>query len=420
VKAADDRRSRLLPAILLAVVASGFPACGNDAPGVRVVGEDGLDLPLRAASAEERTEFFAGDAAFGLPFRAPDGLGPLYIRTNCESCHEEGVRGPGTVQKMALVSPDGVTPAPDQSALPYGHTVRPLMTGAATTPLTPPASGWPAGTELKVTIRMPPSVLGRGYLEAIDATEIERLEHEQATRTDGIRGRINRVTYQSEANPDRSFHQYQPGQPGLVGRFGLKARIATLDEFAADAFQGDMGVTSPLRPTELANPQGLVDDGKQGIDVDIDTLNLVARYMRYIEIPTRNPAAATTQARAAFDQAGCGTCHVPSLRTRDDYPISYLAGIDAPVYSDLLLHDMGSEFADGLEDGGALSSEWRTAPLIGLRFQRNYLHDGRAKTVAEAIALHGGPGSQAADSAARFAALPDADRADLIAFVESL
>ena len=73
-------------------------------------------------------------------------------------------------------------------------------------------------------------------------------------------------------------------------RFGLRARIATLDEFTADAFQGDMGVTSPMRPTELPNPQGLTDDGKPGLDVDIDTVNLIARYMRFIEIPTRNPA----------------------------------------------------------------------------------------------------------------------------------
>jgi len=411
---------RSLPAYLSAATLIGLLGCGGNETKIQVIREDGLDLPLRAATAEERTTFFDGDGAFGTPFRSPDGLGPLYIRTNCESCHQEGVRGPGLVQKMAIVAADGATPAADQSALPYGHTVRPLMAADATTPLDPPASGWPAGTELKVTIRMPASVLGRGYVEAVDGAEIERLEQEQQQRTDAIHGRINRVRYQSEANPDQSFHQYQPGQTNLIGRFGLKARIATLDEFTADAFQGDMGVTSPMRPTELPNPQGLTDDGKPGVDVDIDTVNLIARYMRFIEIPTRNPAAATAAARGAFDSAGCAVCHVPSLRTRADYPIAYLAGIDAPIYSDMLLHDMGPALADGLVDGDASSSEWKTAPLIGLRFQRNYMHDGRAHSVEEAIVLHGGEGSQGADAAARFAALSSADRAALIAFVESL
>jgi CxxC motif-containing protein (DUF1111 family) len=412
---------RALLAFLAAAAGVCAVGCGDGGSGgIRVVGEDGLDLPLRGATPDERATFFDGDAAFGLPFRTADGLGPVYIRTNCESCHEEGVRGPGLVQKMAIVSADGATPAPDQSALRYGHTVRPLTAAEATTPLAPPSSGWPPGTELKLTIRMPASVLGRGYLEAVDGAEIERLEREQQMRADAIHGRINRVSYLAEANPDRSVHQHQSGQAGLIGRFGLKARIATLDEFAADAFQGDMGVTSPLRPAELPNPQALGDDAKPGVDVDIDTLNLVTRYMRFIEIPSRRPSAETAPARAAFEYAGCGVCHVPSLRTRADYPIAQLAGIDAPIYSDLLLHDMGAAFADGLSDGTASSSEWRTAPLIGLRFQRNYLHDGRARSVEEAIVLHGAAGSQAAAAAARFAELPGAARAALIAFVESL
>ena len=335
------RRAHLAWFTLAALACSN--GCGSDGPGVRVIGEDGLDLPLRAATADERATFFDGDGAFGLPFRAPDGLGPLYIRTNCESCHAEGVRGPGTVQKMAIVGADGVTPAADQSQLPYGHTVRPLMAADATMPLLPPASGWPADAGLKVTIRMPASVLGRGYMEAVDDLEIERIEREQAGRTDAIHGRINRVTYQSEPNPDATFNPHQRGQTGLIGRFGLKARIATLDEFAADAFQGDMGVTSVMRPTEAPNPQGLADDAKPGLDVDIHTLNLVARYMRFIEIPTRNPAVATTRARDVFEQVGCATCHVPTLRTRADYPIAHLAGIDAPIYSDLLVQNMGAD-----------------------------------------------------------------------------
>jgi CxxC motif-containing protein (DUF1111 family) len=103
-----------------------------------------------------------------------------------------------------------------------------------------------------------------------------------------------------------------------------------------------------------------------------------------------------------------------------DYPITELADIDAPVYTDLLLHDMGSLFADGVQDYGAASSEWRTSPLMGLRFFHTYLHDGRAKTIEDAIEQHAGPGSEAAASIDQFHQLDDADRAALLQFVSAL
>lgn len=116
-------------------------------------------------------------------------------------------------------------------------------------------------------------------------------------------------------------------------------------------------------------------------------------------------------------------CHVATLRTRSDYPVALLAGIDAPVYTDFLLHDMGSELADGLPvgvDGDANGFEWRTAPLIGLRFDRTFMHDGRAHSVEQAIVMHRGPGSEANGSIDLFDALSAADRDALIQFVESL
>jgi CxxC motif-containing protein (DUF1111 family) len=108
---------------------------------------------------------------------------------------------------------------------------------------------------------------------------------------------------------------------------------------------------------------------------------------------------------------------VTSLRTRADYPIAQLANIDAPVYTDLLLHDMGGDLADGMTDGGADYSYWRTAPLIGMRFFRTFLHDGRADSVEAAILLHDGEARGAADA---FRALAAGDRETLISFVEAL
>jgi CxxC motif-containing protein (DUF1111 family) len=307
-----------------------------------------------------------------------------------------------------------VTPQADQSTLPFGHTVRPYFAGGATMGLEPPAGN----ANVKLSVRVGVAVFGRGYLEAVDDAEIERVEAEQAQRSDGISGRINRVVFASQPNTDQRYHHHTAGEAGLVGRFGLKARIATLDEFAADAAQGDMSITSPMRPSELANPDGKTDDHKPGIDIELDVINRLADYMRLLEIPRR--AVPSVKGVDLFAVVQCSVCHVPSLRTRVDYPIAALAGIDAPIFTDLLLHDMGNELADGLTDGSASSGEWRTAPLIGLRHFRSFLHDGRAKTVEEAILLHDGTGSEAKVAVERYRALSTADRKVLIDYVSSL
>ncbi|PTL75264.1 hypothetical protein DAT35_55465 [Vitiosangium sp. GDMCC 1.1324] len=404
---------RWLGAVVLAL--AGL-ACGekSDSEPLTVKAEDGTDLPLRETTPELQARFKEGDALFDFTYNESDGLGPLYIRAACSSCHQSAGKGPGAVQKMAVVEPDGVTSSEDQSALAWGHTVRPYKTAGATQTIQAPGSA----QNVKLSLRVGPAVFGRGYLEAIADSEIERMQAEQSTRTDGIHGRVNRVTYHSQPNPEQPFHTHQPGQGNLIGRFGVKARISTLDEFTADAMQGDMGITSPMRPAEPANPDGLTDDGKPGTDVDLARVNAVADYMRLLEIPKR--ATPGADGPRLFAEARCSVCHVPSLQTRSDYPLAPLAGRDAPVYSDLLLHDMGTGLADGMVDESATSREWRTAPLIGLRFFTTYLHDGRAKTLREAVLAHQGPGSEANDSLSRFQQLSSSEQSALLDFVSSL
>ncbi len=407
--------SSFIPGRVLTGCAVLWLGCGGAGPGsLTVVTDRAVDAPLRAATEEQVDRFREGDALFDLGFREPDGLGPLYIRSSCSACHESGLNGPGGVQKMVVVGPDGVTPTPDQSALPYGHTVRPYWVAGAHTAINAPEPGTGG---VKVTQRLGPVVLGRGYLEAIDDAEIERVQAAQAAAGE-VSGRINRVRYDSEANPESPFQSYAKGTANLIGRFGVKARLRTLDEFTADAFQGDMGMTSPLRPTELPNPDGLADDGRAGVDVDLAMVNAVSDYLRLLEIPTRPPP--DEQGAALFAAVGCGSCHVTSLRTRADYPIRALAGIDAPVYSDLLLHDMGVALADGMTDGEAGPREWRTAPLIGLSLLRSYLHDGRARTLEDAVLRHASEGSEANGSVARFRALSEEEQARLLAFLNTL
>lgn len=391
----------------LAVSALAGCATTDEMPPSTLV--DAVDVPLDGLSADDVARFDDGDALFGLPFREPDGLGPLFIRSSCAACHEEGLRGAGLVQKMAVVDASG-EPAADQSALAFGPTIRRGLAAGAMTPIEPPE-----GVPTKLSIRVGPPVLGRGYLEAIADSEIERVAAEQAARTDAIHGRIHRVAFTSVPNPDTTFSHHFLGEPNLIGRFGLKARIVTLDEFTADAFQGDMGMTSPMRPDELPNPDGLVDDARPGTDVTIDHIDRITFYLRRIAIPLR--VGLTERGAELFAQTMCSACHVPALRTRPDYPIQQLADVDAPVYTDLLLHDMGDALADGVSDGDAGSRYWRTAPLVGLRFVRTFMHDGRARSVEEAILAHDGEARDAADA---FRALAASDRETLISFVEAL
>jgi len=403
-----------LPATALGAVL--LTACGSpDAtPGAPLFGtDDPSDVPIRGLSPAELDIFNRGDQLFGLPFREYDGLGPLYIRVACASCHNEGGRGPGLAQKMAVVLDDGVTGSPDQSRLPFGDTVRPQLAGGAKTPLVPPDD-----PTVKVTVRVGPPVLGHGYMEAVADSEIERIAALQAQRTDGIHGRINRVAYTSEANPDTRFHNHKKGETGLIGRFGQKARSATIDDFAADALQRDIGITSPLRPTELPNPDGLTDDLKPGIDATIEHVNTLAMYVRMLAIPKRT--GLTERGRALFVEIKCSVCHVPSLRTRADYPIAVLAGTDAHVYTDFLLHRWAADRSDGMTDGTAESRDWRTAPLIGLRFNKSFLHDGSASTIEQAILEHAGDGAEPNESVMLFVKLSPDDRKALVDFVSAL
>lgn len=374
---------------------------------------DPFDVPVAGATHAEVAEFHDGDEAFGLVFREGDGLGPLYTQQSCAACHEKATRGPGSVQKMVVVLADGTTPSPDQSALAWGNTVHPLVAGGAQTPVVVPDD-----PSVKVSIRLGPPVLGRGYMEAVLDSEIERVAHEQSQRTDGIHGRANHVVYASEENVETRFPTHHKGDI-VIGRFGLKARVSTLDDFTADAFQGDMGITTPLRPTEIVNPDGLRDDHKSGVDLGVGHVNRIAGYLRLVAIPKR--AAATSDVgRAAFDEAKCSVCHAPTLHTRSDYPIRAIADIDAPLYTDVLLHDMGVELADGVVEGEAGPRDWRTLPLVGLRFQRAYLHDGRAATVEDAIMMHDGAGSEARESISIVRGMDSETRAALIQFVKGL
>jgi CxxC motif-containing protein (DUF1111 family) len=386
---------------------------GTDVPRETVV-EDLPDLPLPNLSAELQERFDDGDVRFEARFFASQGLGPLYIRQSCASCHQDDARGPGFVETMSALDEAG---AVREALFPYGHVIRPFVAGGGLTPvLVPDDDG------VLVSRRIGPPVFGRGHLELVSDDAIRAEAARQ--RAEGlVHGRVHEVVVRAEANPD-GFHGLGLGDVA-IGRFGVKARIATLDQFTGDAFRGDMGLTNPLYPSEVENPDGLLDDNKAGLDVDLDEVNLVADYVRLLRLPRRALDRKDAEAGAAlFAGVGCAACHTPTLATRADHPLAALFGERVAVFTDVLLHDMGDSLADHVADEDASGREWRTAPLMGLRFMNSYLHDGRAQTLDEAVRAHAHDAdvnpSDAAAVVDAYRALSDDERAALLLYVEAL
>ena len=384
-------------------------ACGDfltSAPG----DGDTLDAPVEGLTAGERAAFVRGDAEFGRRFSPASGLGPVFNNVSCASCHSGDGRGRldnslsriGSVADGFLSSLGG--PQIQDKAIP-GAEAEPVPSGVA------------------VSLRLPPPVFGVGLIEAIPEATIVALADPDDANGDGISGRPNWVyadAYVPDAEPG--------GGTGLkLGRFGRKAQTSSLLEQTVEAYHQDIGITSEFRPTENRNPMsGLpVDalDAAPDPEVPTSTVQAVVHYLRALAPPAPGaPTAARAEGEALFASVGCALCHTPTLTT-GAHKLSALAHKSVPLYSDLLLHDMGDALADNRPDGSATGREWRTTPLWGLRLMRQFLngqaflmHDGRARSVEEAILLHGG---EALASRTAFAALSAGQRAAMLDFVES-
>ncbi len=246
--------------------------------------------------------------------------------------------------------------------------------------------------------RIAPILAGTGLLEAVEDAVILGLADPDDTDGDGISGRVNWV------------RDSVTGEPA-VGRFGWKAGQPSLLQQTAIAYQRDLGLTSPFATEHDCGVES--DDCPEGDAPELaaEDVFLVASYVEALAVPARrnheDPEAIF--GLEMFKRANCQGCHVPTLRTRANH---HLAGYRDQViepFTDLLLHDMGPGLADGFEEYGAGGSEWRTAPLWGAEFvghalgrpetcadpysavlAPNYLHDGRARSLMEAILWHGG------------------------------
>lgn len=375
--------------------------------------------------------------------RAADGLGPLYNARACSACHVNGGRahppsgdGPAPVGLVVrLAQPDG---GPDPV---LGHQVQPLATGGlpgearvaiawqhshttlpdgTVVPLRRPQPelhdlAWGAPDPAsRASLRAAPALVGLGLIAAIDPAAILAGADPGDRNGDGIAGRARMVVPLAGGEP-------------VPGRFGRRASAPSVADSTALALSLDMGLSSPLRSDPWGDCTAQQDacrtaphgDGDVRVhEVTAGTVDLIALHLASLALPT-GAIAATGPGAQLFHQTGCAACHRPAWT---------IATPDGPrqirPHSDFLLHDLGPGLADAGPEPGVAPGEWRTAPLWGLGHARavgggreSWLHDGRARSLTEAILWHGGTAQPARNA---FAALPEADRAALIRYLESL
>ena len=401
------RRRSIALALSLAASAAAFgcDALLTGAPDPA----DLFDAPIDRLTPAELAAFAKGDEEFGRAFTPADGLGPIFNNRACAACHSGD--GRGRRENVLVRFSRGLDPVRELGGPQIQDRALP---GAQTETL-------PAGVD--VSERLPPPVFGVGLIEAIPDSMILARTDSLDADGDGISGRPSWVLA-----PDFVPVTEPGGGAGPhLGRFSRKAQVSSLLQQVVEAYHQDMGVTTDFLPTENVNP--LAGPGAEAADrapdPELPAANVAAvvNYLRMLAPPA--PGADTPRrrrGRVLFDSLRCSACHVPELRTGPSR-IAALADRPVPLYSDLLLHDMGDGLADNRADGGASGREFRTTPLWGLRLIRPFLngdafllHDGRASSVEEAILQHGGEAQRARDG---FAALPAEDRAALLDFVES-
>ena len=363
---------------------------------------DNFMTPFDMLPYDLTVTFVRGEEAFQKAFLVEEGLGPIFNNVSCVGCHPGNGRG-----------------TPDLALIRFsrGHDLMTDMGGPQFQDKTIPDVPYevlPEGVDKST--RLPPPVFGVGLIENIPVETILSYADEFDAEGDGISGRPNWVT-----PPDFVPTTEVGGGPGeQLGRFGRKAAVSSLVQQTATAFQQDMGVTSGFIQNETTNTGDTVPDP----EVDSSTVMDIVVFMRLLSPPPRGEITKKVSwGEKLFNKIQCAACHVPTMRTGPS-PIPALDEVDAHVYSDFLLHDMGEELADNRPDGSATGREWRTAPLWGTRLVAKflggtpfYLHDGRATTLEGAIRAHGGEAQNAKEA---FFKLSEAEQKAVIAFLESL
>ncbi len=439
------KRFFFLPFALF-LLSAGAPfengALDGDAFGRPIAGlDDAATRSFRAGNSLFRQAWVIGPS---VDHPEVQGLGPLYNRLSCIACHVKNGRGlapdteNGVVRSMvarlgvagrdahggplphpaygAQLNPEGIpgVPGEGRAILAFDAFETTLADGAVVSMRRPRLSFrdlayGPIDGETKISVRNAPPVFGLGLLEAVPEDAI--------------------VAY-AAANGGKPNYVFDiaSGRRAL-GRFGLKANQPDLRQQIANAFAEDIGITSELFPRQncAAAQTACLEAARVASGVELTTAQLAATlaYMRGLAVPARrnvdDPQVRRGERR--FASLGCALCHRETVTLGDFALLPSLRGAAIHPYTDLLLHDMGDDLADGREDFEAGPRDWRTPPLWGLGLAgkygdgANYLHDGRARSLVEAVLWHGGQARSAADG---FRTLPEEQREALLAFLNSL
>jgi CxxC motif-containing protein (DUF1111 family) len=451
----------VLPCLLVVAVlaiASGGELGGQQRgvfdPGVRG-GDPGAGNPMEYLTQDESAFFLDGQNRFAeieTVQGGPNvGLGPRFNSNQCLSCHAQPAAGgssPALNPLIVIATLSGARNIVPWFEAVYGparearfksdggvHNLFVISGRSDAQGCSIPQPNFsPAGNPItgqggnsNIIFRIPTPVFGAGLIEAIpDAAILANMAADANEKSSlGITG-----------TPNLS------GNDGTITRFGWKAQNKSLLMFAGEAYNVEMGISNQLFPQERDETPSCLYD----VPTPNDTLNFTtttsgtvnpavlsdieafANFMRMLAPP--KPAAqtpSTENGRAIFAEVGCAECHHPSFTTgqyiasgSETSPSAAMSYQTANLFSDLLLHHMGSGLADGITQGGAGPDQFRTAPLWGLGQRVYFLHDGRTSNLVQAIQDHAGQGSEANQVINNFNQLSTQDQQDLINFLRSL
>lgn len=397
------KKTILLSIIILWITA--IIACQKILP--KTPPEDALlDGPVEGLSYEENRRFLAGDVAFNDEvFTSANGLGPVFVATSCGSCHA----GDGKGHPFTTLTRFGQV---DSTGNKFLHLGGPQLQNRALPGYMPEQI--PAGATFSNF--MPPANTGLGFLELVSDAAIFSMADPNDLNGDGISGVPNYEYLPSFITP---FPNAIARNGKYIHRFGKKAAAYNLLQQTVNAYNQDIGITSTFQAKDVYT----------GLDIEPEvadvTVHNVVFYLQTLKAPIQRHQndAELIKGESLFIQTGCESCHKQTLKT-DFSTIAPLSNKTFHPYTDLLLHDMGPGLDDGYTEGSATTAEWRTPPLWGLGLSPNsqggkyfLLHDGRAKSIEEAIVLHGGEAQQSRN---KFIQLSTQEKNNLLKFLASL
>lgn len=364
-----------------------------------------LDGTIEELTTTETAQFIRGDAAFAKVFTVNMGLGPLFVSNSCISCHAGDGKGHPSTNLIRF----GQTDESGNQFLAHGG---PQLQHRAIIGFMPEQV--PLGASHTTFIA--PSNTGLGFLEAVSDADILALADPNDNNNDGISGVPNWIELASFVTPN--FDAITKNGK-YIGRFGRKAGAYNLFNQTVNAYNQDMGVLSSFSPKDTYSGQELDPEVSNAEIADL------VHYLHTLKAPIQRDLSSTQVkvGKELFLKIQCGACHTPNMKTSNS-SIQGLNNKTFAAYTDLLMHDMGKALDDNYTEGSAKTYEWRTTPLWGLGLAKksqggkyHLMHDGRAKSIEEAINLHGG---EAQKSKSKYTALSDTEKQQLLTFLESL